>query len=63
MTKTIKELNQLKQECIDLNNKLKELSEEELIEIVGGENTSQNDKKEIEFILIRGETRAKIDNK
>lgn len=45
MTKTIKELNQLKQECIDLNNKLKELSEEELIEIVGGENASQNDKK------------------
>lgn len=45
MTKTIKELNQLKQKCIDLNNKLKELSEEELIEIVGGENASQNDKK------------------
>ena len=63
MTKTIKELNQLKQECIDLNNKLKELSEEELIEIVGGENASQNDKKEIEFILIRGGTRVKIDNK
>lgn len=63
MTKTIKELNQLKQECIDLNNKLKELSEEELIEIVGGENASQNNKIEIEFILIRGGTRAKIDNK
>lgn len=36
MTKTQEELNTLKQEYESLTNKLKELTEEELIQVVGG---------------------------
>ena len=37
MTKTKEELEQLKSECETLNNKLRELSEEELNVVTGGE--------------------------
>ena len=36
MAKTKEELETLKKEVVDLNNKLKDLSEDELNEIVGG---------------------------
>ena len=38
MTKTKEELEQLKSECETLNNKLRELSEEELNVVIGGES-------------------------
>ena len=38
MTKTKEELDQLKQECETLTNKLKELTEEELQQVVGGDS-------------------------
>ena len=38
MTKTKKELEQLKSECETLSNKLKELSEEELKMVTGGKD-------------------------
>ena len=38
MTKTQEELEQLKSECETLNNKLRELSEEELKMITGGKD-------------------------
>lgn len=36
MAKTQEELNELKQECKDLTSKLKELTEDELYEVMGG---------------------------
>ena len=38
MAKTKEELDQLKQECETLTNKLKELTEEELQQVVGGDS-------------------------
>ena len=41
MSKTQEELNQLKIEYETLNNKLKELSEDELNEVIGGNETPE----------------------
>lgn len=41
--KTKEELDELKKEYDELANKLKELSEEELLEITGGTNTYKKD--------------------
>ena len=42
MSKTQEELNQLKNEYESLTNKLKELTEEELIIVAGGDNDEPN---------------------
>ena len=50
MAKTKEELNQLKTEYETLNNKLKELTEDELREVTGG---GKNDKDKCQCINIK----------
>ena len=53
MAKTKEELNQLKAEYETLNNKLKELTDDELIQVTGGEH--QVNKPGTDFVLAESE--------
>ena len=53
MAKTQEELNQLKTEYETLNNKLKELTDDELIQVTGGEH--QVNKPGTDFVLAESE--------
>ena len=57
MPKTKEEINQLKIECKSLITKLKELNEDELKEVLGGENEMNLEP----FALSHGDNKAEKD--
>ena len=54
MAKTKEELQQLKKECEALNNKLKELTEDELKEVTGGISAPWSETIDLEELNIAG---------
>ena len=52
MTKTKEELDQLKQECETLANKLKELTDDELKQVTGGASVDESLTKMVTIIKI-----------
>ena len=65
MAKTQEELNALKEEVVTLNEKLKELTEEELAQVTGGSTCSSDLKQGLQPVLesLKASFLAAIDEK